>query len=198
MKSFRNLRTSHLARTSAALLILGACSSGTGQRTVRFQDDVSVTDAAGKTSAIKKGDPVVVEDSPLHAESAGHVGVLIVPISSAPGVTEITLKPIDEFGGPRFNALLNKGLNEVVSKVIEAQKLLASGKARDALKVIEGVQEKNPDLTYLNFLKASCLVILGEKDRARTSLERALTDFPENEAGRALAASIGMEAGKKK
>lgn len=198
MKSFRNLRTNHLALTTTALLALAACSSGSGQRTVRFQNDVNVTDAGGKTNAVKKGDPVVVEDSPLHAESAGYVGVLVVPMSSEPGVTEITLKPIDEFGGPRFNALLNKGLNEVVSKVIEAQKLLAAGKARDALKVIENVQEKNPDLTYLNFLKASCLVILGEKDRARTSLERALADFPENEAGRALAASIGMDAGKKR
>ncbi len=197
MKSFWNPRSHHLVLTTT-ILALGACSSGSGQRTLRFQSDVNVTDAAGKTNAVKKCDPIVVENSPLHAESAGHVGVLVVPIPSEPGVTEITLKPIDEFGGPRFDALLNKGLNEVVSKVIEAQKLLASGKARDALKVIENVQQKNPELTYLNFLKASCLVILGEKDRARTSLERALADFPENEAGRALAASIGMDAGKKK
>lgn len=174
---------------------LGACSSMDGSRKVlKFQNDVTVIEAGGSKTAYKKGDTLPVPLVPTHIEAPGYIGMLVVPSSSGTGEIDVSLKNIEEFGGPQFNRELNARLNEVVARVVEAQKMLASGKARDALGVIENLQDKNSELTYLNFLKASCLVVLGERARARTALEDALASFPDNEAGRSLAAQIGVEA----
>jgi thioredoxin-like negative regulator of GroEL len=171
---------------------LGACASfgGSDGRTLKFQDDVTVTQAGGNRTTVAKGEAMPMPNVPVHVEAPGRVGVLVVPTSSAAGETLISLKPVEDWGGPQLNRLVNARLNEVLSRVVDAQKMLGSGRAKDALATIEDLQTRNPELTYLNFIKASCLVVLGERDRARSALDAALSAFPDNESGRALAASI--------
>lgn len=172
----------------SGMALLAACSSldSDGGRILKFKDDVTVLEAGGSKSSVKKGESIPLPAQPINIESPGHIGLLVIPVTPAKGEVEISLKPVEEFGGSQFNRAVNSRLNEILSKVVDAQKLLASGKAREALGIIENLQEKNSELTYLNFLKASCLVVLGERSRAREALDAALASFPDNEAGKAL------------
>lgn len=195
------MNRSSLSRPFLTVVCLLVASCGTMDsnegsattRNLKFQNDVTVGEVGGSKTPVKKGDVMPMPKGPLQVEAPGYVGVVVLPVPSKPGEVDISLKPVDEFGGPQFSRTVNQRLNETISRVVEAQKLLASGKARDALSIIETLQSKAPELTYLNFLKASCLVVLGERERARAALSVALDAFPDNEAGRALAATMKME-----
>ena len=175
----------------ALSLFAAACSTtNSDSRILKFQDDVTVSQTGGSKTSIKKGDSMPLPTAPVQVEAPGRVGVLVIPAQPGSGEITISLKPVEDWGGPQLNRLVNARLNEVVARVVDAQKMLSLGRAKDALATIEDLQTRYPELTFLNFLKASCLIVLGERERAKTTLDAALDAFPDNEAGRALAASL--------
>lgn len=174
-----------------ALTLLGAaCSSVPDTKVVRFENDVTVVQPGGGKTNYKKGDTYPFPNIPVQVEAPGYVTVLMLPTQGNSGEATLTMRAIDDWGGPQFKQQLNSRLNEIISRVVEAQKELSGGRARGALSIIEDLQSKSPELTYLNFLKASCLIVLGEREKARAALDVALAAFPDNESGRALSQSL--------
>jgi predicted Zn-dependent protease len=146
----------------------------------------------GTASAVpkKKRDTVPVSTEPVLIESPGYVGLLVVPESKAATDIKVTLKAAEQWESKTSDRKLNQKLNQLVSRVNEVQVLISSNKAKEALHKLEGLQASYPEITYLNFLKASCYVLLGETSRAKVALETAMRDFPENEDGKALYQTI--------
>lgn len=161
-----------------------ACTTDVGYKVVMTQD-VLVSSPGGKPSLVKKGETVVI-DSATHIEAAGHVGLLVVPINAGGGQAEVALRPIDDWGGSRLDEKSNGQLDELVSAINEVQRLLSERRATEALQAVEGLQRKYPKVSYVNFIKASCLVVLNQKDRALEALGLALADFPTNPGGRLM------------
>ncbi len=160
--------------------------------------DVFITTPGGKPQRIKNGE-TYVSNQATHVESEGFVGLLVVPLNTGGGSADVALRAIDDSGGAKLDHKANGQLDDVVSAVNESQRLLSERRGLEALKVIERSQEKYPRVSYLNFIKASCQVVLNQKQRAAEALNMALADFPKNAGGRPLSKPLAgkeFEEGK--
>jgi predicted Zn-dependent protease len=176
------------------VLILGgavatfACAFGSSdQIQLNLQQDLTVVDPKGVRSEKHKGDRVTVGNTPLLLESPGHVDVLVVPISgSSDKQIDVSLKATSSSGDPTLSPEFDSSVNQLISDINEAQILLLRSQGAEALARVEELQSRYPRVSYLRFLKASCLLVTGANDRAKAALESALHDFPNNAAGLAL------------
>ncbi|MEO6459411.1 MAG: hypothetical protein ABIO95_03080, partial [Bdellovibrionota bacterium] len=79
------------------------------------------------------------------------------------------MRRLETWSGSEMGRELNQRLNKVTGRVVEIQRALAKRSGRDALRMIEELESSYPELTYLNFLKASSYVLNGERDKARAA-----------------------------
>jgi hypothetical protein len=180
--------------TLLCLASLAACASFmSDSRTLKFKDNVTVTTIEGRETQYKAGEVIPMPREPVQVEAPGQVGVIIVPASGGAGVTELKMRRIDSWSGPELNREVNQRLNRVLERVVEAQKFLSKRQGSDALRVISELQGSMPELSYLEFLKASAHVVNGDREKARAAVEAGLSSFPDNASGRALARSLGAE-----
>lgn len=172
-------------------LSLASCASQMNvTRTVRFKDDVTMITMDGKETSINAGDSMPLPTEPFQISGYGQTGVLVVPLNSSGGSTDIKLNKVQNSKDPEFNRELNTRLNQVIEKVVTAQRALSNRQANEALQIIAGLQNTYVGLTYLDFLKASTYVLLGEREKARQAIETALAAFPDNVAGKQLLESL--------
>jgi predicted Zn-dependent protease len=90
----------------------------------------------------------------------------------------------------------NKVLDEVMNEVLVAQNLLAKKDAKGALETVEKIITKYPQLSYLKFIKASCLMVMGNKENALKILEETLNEHPENKLAMELYSKLLPEGTK--
>jgi predicted Zn-dependent protease len=144
----------------------------------------------------KKGEKIVIASGEsVFIESPGYIGLLVLNDGGDSSTKKIDLKPADEWLGPTYQRKLNRSLNELITDMNEAQVLLSSRKAAEALSKVLRLEKKFPDLVELELLEASCQLVLGDRSKAVTVLTGALREDPTNEAGLALYRSlVGDEA----
>ena len=185
----RRVKLSALAALAvlASSALFSACASTQGMKIVLKQDSV-VYVGPDKGSAKKRGENIDSENKPVLVESPGFASLYIIPLPGDVVGSEVdaTLRPLDTWSDEASKKKINSLLNGVVTKMSEIQILMASGRSKEALLSIEQLSNSYPELTYLNFLRASCLVLVGEREKARAVLETALRDFPDNVEGRQL------------
>ncbi|MEI7441696.1 MAG: hypothetical protein WCK43_08740 [bacterium] len=173
---------------------LFSCSSSSAPKTsqVKLSQDTFVTIGSGARNLQKKGETVELKDnSPILLESPGYIGMLIVPLKDAAAQLEPTLKPVDGWSGEVFEKIVNSKLNEIVQETNAIQILLSSGKGKEAFEKVDLLQKKYPQVTYLNFYRASALYVLGEKENVKNALKVALKDFPDQIEVRNFYKSLG-------
>ena len=181
-------------RFAVFCLLLSACASTNPfgeSRRLKFKNDVTVTSADGKESQHKSGDEIPFSNTPVFVESPGNVGLLVVPAQASSGSIDVRLRRADSWRGSDFNREVNQRLNNVLDRIFAIQKSLGARQGQEALRQIESLQAQYPELSYLDFLKASAFVLTGERERARSAVESALASFPDNASGRALLRSLG-------
>jgi hypothetical protein len=188
--------TKQIGTLGLTLLITGCATMGNDTRTLRFRDAVTVTGADGRETAYKAGESIPMPSDPVQIESPGQVSMLVVPLAPRAGVSEIKMRKTEGWAGTEFNREVNLRLNRTVERVVEAQRALANRQGREALRIVEDLQNSYPELTYLDFLKASAYVLLGDREKARAAVESGLAAFPDNAAGRRLAASLSGGANR--
>jgi hypothetical protein len=145
-----------------------------------------VTSADNSVKEVKKGETIAITDSAVYLEAPGHIGLLVLPPLSGQGEMTANLRPFDQWGGAVFEKRSNDVLGDVMDGLVNAQKLMARDQAAAALTTVEGLISKYPTVSYLNFIKASCLVMLGQKSEAIAALESALHDHPQHAQARSL------------
>ncbi len=168
-------------------MVLNACASSPSVHQTNLKvDQSSFIQVAGKPSVeIKAGESFALSEYPVLVESPGFMSVLLVSPKN-PGDQELSLRlrPQEDFGGKPFDHKVNLTVGEVVSGVNDIQTLLAVRKVDQAFEKLNLLQQKFPEFTWLNFLRASCLVFKGQRDEAKAALEVALRDFPEDASGK--------------
>ncbi len=173
-------------------MLLGGCASmGNDTRTLRFKDAVTLTASDGRETAYKAEESVPMPQDPVQIEAPGKVSLLVVPLGTGSGVSEIKMRRVDTWAGPELNRAVNQQLNKVLERVVEAQRALSRRSGGEALRILQELETSNPGLSYLNFLKASAYVLQGERDQARRAVEQGLAAFPDNPSGLALLKSLG-------
>lgn len=173
----------------AALVVVSGCSS-VPRQDVELQQDAFVRVGSGPAQAKKKGSILQVQALPVYIESPGFVGVLIPPPRSVASKIRVALRPAEQWGGEVLQKRNNLILNEVMTSVSEIQMALGSDQPKEALFKADELYKKYPNLSFLKFLKASCLVVMGDRKSARVLLESALAELPNNASALALYKSL--------
>lgn len=154
-----------------ALLILAACSTAPREVEVMLEQDVMITRPGdSKPTPMKRGDLLkVAENSPSLVESPGHVPVLVLPTQTGTQSASLRLKPLgDVTAMPKdFWA----GIDGLFEDVVQVQKLLRDRKGREALTLSDDLIARYPQVSKLRLLKASCLMVLGEKRAAMAVMQ---------------------------
>lgn len=180
----------------AAVLFVSGCSSfgimGAKSRshTVVVDQDVTLTDAAGKKISVKAKEEVSLENGSVFVEAPGYIGVLIAPVSPNPKNSSISLRPYSSWSGESFENLIDEKLTEAMNLVTKVQALMINQKWELALAELQSGQQKFPYLTYFKFLEASCYSMMGRSQEAQVSLKSALERRPASVEGRKLFRSL--------
>jgi predicted Zn-dependent protease len=143
--------------------------------------EVAVSEGNGEKKQMKKDEKWEVMETPILVEKPGYVSVLVIPYNKSPTSSQMALKEINPSeASPYVLKASNKILDEVMNEVLIAQNLLSKKDAKSALETVEKIMAKYPQLSYLKFIKASCLMVMGNKDNALKVLEETLNEYPEN------------------
>jgi len=173
---------------------LVSCASLEKKVSVAVDQDAQILRVDGSKQDVKKDQTFELGDKAVVIESRGFEPVVLVPVKSDSGKVDVKLHPATAWVGEAFNKSSNKTVSDVVAAIIKAQQQVAQRNYEMALATIEGVQDRHAHVTYINFLKATTLVILNRRQDAQIALEKALIDFPDDADGNKLYESI---SGKK-
>jgi hypothetical protein len=182
----KRISVSVFACASLSSIFLSACATTAPTHSNLKVDQSAVVQIAGKPATdIKAGESIPLTEYPVLVESPGYMSVLLVsPKNSSENEVSLTLRSQETFGGKSFDHKVNHTVGEVVSSVNEIQILIGRQKVDQAFEKLNLLQQKYPEFTWLNFLRASCLLIKGKKGEAKAALEIALRDFPNDTEGK--------------
>ena len=172
-----------------------ACSSITKPKnsSVTLQQNAWVRSGSEKSVEKKKGETIEISNQAVSIEAPGYVGVVLVPTNSNIAKHNINLKPIENWGGEAVESHLNQVVTFALQKIITAQVMLGQGKAKEALELVQEIQREYPNVSYFKFVEASCLAVLGEKEKARSVLSDALKKYPSHPEAQKLFVALGGE-----
>jgi hypothetical protein len=167
------------------------------KHSLKLMSDADVTPIGEPTQKKKKGDVFEITDAAVLIESKDRMTILVLP-NSEDLSHEIILDPKPLF--PNENSVGNEGsgyssrfansFNTIMKGVSSVQSSLAHQDAETALAKVTKLQSQFPDVSYLQFLKVSCLLAGGETEKAESLLKSALDEHPDDEAGQALAEEL--------
>lgn len=157
---------------------------------VKLESDAQLTSLSGsERKFIKSGETIELSrDESYWLDSLSGGKILLLPLDASE--TLITLKPSDlssDGGDARIGAAVSQVLSE--SKRIE--QLLSQRRAQPAAVAADTLLRKYPNVAYLYFLKASSLLLLGNKPAAAEALKAGLALEPGNVEGRNMLDVIG-------
>lgn len=161
------------------------------QHYLTVAEDTYVTEEGGKSKLVTVSEKIIYNNKPLLFEKPGHVSVLVIPGSTTPTTKNISLKEIDS---NELNQSLmrknNQVIDDIVGKILKFQKAIATKNFNEAYEISNSLSLKYPGVSYLNYLKASCLLIQNKKQMAIEVLEETLEKFPFNREAMSLYSSI--------
>ncbi len=141
--------------------------------TVAQESDV-ITDGRLQTVTAGKS---FISKGPATISAKGYFPMTVVPVRDGGSSIDIKLEEVPkapEGPDPQVAA------NQLLSEVLKAQRHIASGQGAAALTVIETAQVSWPGVTFLDYLKASALVVNKDYDRALAVIEAALSKTPDS------------------
>ena len=176
-------------------LILFGCATEIPRAVeVELMQDSKISPQKGKTVLLKRGQKFRISDRPVLVEAEGYTSIFLLPKDSGSSAqVRLQLKRDDITQGNRCEQVQDKRAQELLPVVERIQNLIAQDKKREALAKLDQVQRQFPKVTYLNFIRVSILLLLGEQAQAESLLGLTLKEFPGNEMGQELYKSIGSE-----
>lgn len=168
-----------------------------------LSDDASIKYIqSGKTESLNKGQKYFFNSQePAMIEKEGRIPVLIIPVTSK---TEVqiqqplindTQKNIDP---EALKASMMQSMSFLTIEIFQIQKEISNGQLQVAQSKLEKLQTKFPDVTALDFLSASVLLLESKKKEAISRLENALKNYPDYPDGQSLLKVLKDEQGVKK
>lgn len=125
---------------------------------------------------------------PLLLEAPGRVSVILLPTDPSESSSIRLNQPlIDEWPAPKVQKAIDRSLSKIMESAFQIQNLLAQKKLDAAATELTQLQSEYPDVTYLNFLRASIELMRGNTETASIAIKKALAAHPNNEEGKRLA-----------
>ncbi len=175
------------------LYILSSCSSTSDKNiNVKLEQDAFVTVGEGSPSAMKKGDQFELSSVSTLIQQPGFVSLMIVPESHNHSEVKVALKPLDTWASDYQKKVNSRVITEILSGINDVQSKIADKNIGQALEAVNALKSKHPDVVYIDFLKASCLVLAGDNQKAIGILDNALKEFPDNAPAQKLYKRLTM------
>ncbi len=173
------------------LAALSWSPSAFARKHIEIQVDQAVDAGPADGSRLKpyaRGSSIPLpEKQPLWISSKGFVPVLLVPVDTDPNQRiSVKLISVEDWPPEKLQGILTQELARLSEAVFEIQKLLAAKNTDRALGLLDQLQGRFPALDYLNFMRASALVLKGDRKGAIGALKKALATHPSNVEGQAL------------
>lgn len=161
--------------------LLWSCSTLERKSEVVLNQDATISVGGREPQALAKGSRFNVDRQPVLVEAPGHYSLLILPgASDSDSRTEVSLKAVSGWSSRDLNRELNRNLDTIVIGLNQVQKLMAERNLRAALAVVSDLEAKYPEVLSIRMVHASCLVVAGEKEKARLLLQSVLAEQPEH------------------
>ena len=172
---------------SLTALILGALSSCAHRGPEAHQIDIvpsqNVKVQVGDTDSkdIKAGETLSV-DQPATISAPGYESMIVVPAEAGRASLPLKLVPLQDLKlKDDANAIdPQKEADKLLSDVVRIQSLIAKGKGSEALTLTEETQKNWPRVVFLDYLKASALILQNDTTRATAILEESLAKNPDD------------------
>ena len=181
-----------------ALICAGCASVKNSIVNVELDQDSAVRFGDSNPVQKKKGESFEVSQTPVFVDAPGKVGVLVIPIRGQPQSVKLALKSLEVVQGAISESEIASSMNLLLVRANEFQSWLAEKKTKEALTLVDELIQKYPRVVQLKFMKASCLVLMDEREKARVLLGLALREDPGNTAGKDLLQFLTPGSSEKK
>lgn len=209
-KTFKKLALS----LTLSLHLTSCMTEEAEQYNVEFNQEVRLLSEDNKIRKIKKGKVVSLESEPVTVVRKNSKTIVLLPLPPEGGNLKVFMPPEETLPAPQIvpsppvavvcpPAPQAKPLicpaaplvpppdygaefNKIGQAMVGIQNLLGSNAPDEALAQISIIRTKYPTFSYLRFLEASAYIVKGNTARARTLLEQALKDFPDDTLGQQL------------
>lgn len=179
---------------STNLLVSCGSVKGKSNRQIEFKQDVTIYNDQGESLDIKKDSKINLDNKNMLIESPGYVSLLVVPLNEDPKEVSVNLKNLESKKiKEMLGATIDHELSKVLFRINNAQQLLMQEKGNEALMLINEIQKEYVNLDFLDILKASAYVMIGDPNNAKILLEKSIEKYPDNEETKQLYNSLFMK-----
>ena len=168
-------------------------------RSLTFDTEVEFKDlSAATTHTIHKNEKLELSGvGASWIQASGKVPLLVVSfrdihVDDLP----IHLPNVTEWLPAETGRELDRSLEVLMEQLFTVQSLLATQKPKLARELLDRVQIRFPRVTYLDFMRASCLTMEGDHTGALAALNRALQSHPNHKEGNRLLKVLTEKVGK--
>lgn len=168
-------------RISFIFLILSLCPLTLSAVEMKISSDATIQNlATGEKHKYTAQDNFIYNDKqPLWVESTGKIPILLVPLKSESGVINIDSPNVSQVLKEEKDLKIDKELSEVILQLTEIHRIIAEKKFTVALQRVGELKLKYPEVKFLEFIEASVAFLVGDKQRAISSLEVGLKAHPD-------------------
>ncbi len=175
----KSLKLTMMRAGVLAAIVAGCTSLSDSTSRLELTHDALVTIGNEPAAEKKKGEMINLNGStPVLIESVGKISVLALPSTNYATHTKINLRNTDRAYTQGSQARFETELSEVISQLNEVQVLLSANRGKEALTVVQLLQQKYPKIDHLRVVEASCLIVMGKRHRAIQLLSDLKTEYP--------------------
>lgn len=147
--------------------------------TVYFSNGESATIRANQAQKIETNEAFMIR-------SRGRVPVLVAPMPASDSEINVNAPEVDNWMPDQVSRKIAMDLNFIMAEFETIRAHLKDKNPDKALAVVRSIKNKYPQLSYVNFLEASALVMKSDFAQAKLRLEEGLKDFPDHRSGQEL------------
>jgi hypothetical protein len=111
------------------------------------------------------------------------VPVILIPVGEGAQHISVDSPRVDEVLNSYNQGQANIMLSEILAQIVDIQQSVQQKKLDEAYRDLIQLQSKYPEVTFLEFLKASILLLMGKKAEAQKTAEAAVKKFPSYKGG---------------
>lgn len=164
------------------------CGFAHAKTQMEVSQDVTLMGFDGSVvTDIKAGEKKVVElEQPVWVQSKSGLPMIFFPLKSEEQEVKLDIPPIDNFLSRDKQFQIDHHLSSLLADFIRVQAMIRERKLDDAQSKLDAMMAVYVDVKFLNFLKASLLVLKGEKTQAIRAVKEGLAAHPDFEEGKSL------------
>jgi hypothetical protein len=127
---------------------------------------------------------------PVQIVSSTRIPVLLVPVYHKNVELVIDSPPVKSLINQVNQTEVNVLLSSLMANVADIQNLIQKRRLNEAMERLQILRAKHPDVKYLDFIRASILLLKGNREEALKTATEALRFMPDYEEGKRFVRSL--------